>query len=100
TARPLALHVAGHADAGPRTCVVSACSRAADSAQTYAMLVGIGAFVAVAATGRAFDLSALIVPLRLRGIVVTNAIVLREIAQHWAGARRARGDHRHGHAVA
>jgi hydrophobic/amphiphilic exporter-1 (mainly G- bacteria), HAE1 family len=38
-----------------------------------------GAFVALAATGRARDLSALIGLLMLTGIVVTNAIVLHKI---------------------
>jgi multidrug efflux pump subunit AcrB len=39
-------------------------------------LVVIGAFVVLAVTGHTPDLSALIVLLMLRGIVVTNAIVL------------------------
>src|SRR5919199_711790 len=43
-------------------------------------LAVFGGFVFLAATGRALDLSALIVLLRLRGIVVTNAIVLRDLA--------------------
>jgi hypothetical protein len=43
----------------------------------YALLLAVfGAFVALAATGRALNLSALIVLLMLRSIVVTNAIVL------------------------
>jgi hypothetical protein len=46
----------------------------------HAMLVSIGAFVAVAVTGRALDLSALISMLMLRSIVVTNATVLRDLA--------------------
>ena len=47
----------------------------------YAMLVGIGAFVTVAVTGRAIDLSTLI-GLLMRSIVVTNAIVLLALVQH------------------
>jgi HAE1 family hydrophobic/amphiphilic exporter-1 len=43
-------------------------------------LVVIGAFVFLAAIGRALDLSALIVLLMLRDIVVTTAIVLRALA--------------------
>jgi HAE1 family hydrophobic/amphiphilic exporter-1 len=43
-------------------------------------LAVIGAFVSLAATGRALDLSALISLLRLRGIVGTTAIVLRDLA--------------------
>jgi multidrug efflux pump subunit AcrB len=39
------------------------------------LLANIGAFVVVAATGRALDLSALIGLLMLRGIVVTNTMV-------------------------
>jgi multidrug efflux pump subunit AcrB len=39
-------------------------------------LLVIGCFVSLAATGRALDLSALIVLLMLPGTVVTNAIVL------------------------
>jgi multidrug efflux pump subunit AcrB len=50
-------------------------------------LIVIGAFVSLAATGRALDLSALIGLLMLRGIVVTNAIVLRDLAQHKTEAR-------------
>jgi hypothetical protein len=46
------------------------------------LLADIGAFVALAVTGRVLDLSALIVLLMLRSIVVTNAIVLHEIEQH------------------
>jgi HAE1 family hydrophobic/amphiphilic exporter-1 len=42
-------------------------------------LAVIGAFVALAVTGHALDLSALIVLLMLRCIVVTNAIVLRDL---------------------
>jgi HAE1 family hydrophobic/amphiphilic exporter-1 len=42
-------------------------------------LVVIGAFVALAMTSRALDLSALIGLLMLRGIVVTNVIVLHKI---------------------
>jgi hypothetical protein len=45
-------------------------------------LVAIGAFTAPAVTGHALDLSALISMLMLRSIVVTNAIVLRDLAQH------------------
>jgi multidrug efflux pump subunit AcrB len=45
-------------------------------------LVVVGAFVSLAATGRALDLSALIGLLMLRSIVVTNAIVLRDLVQH------------------
>ena len=45
-------------------------------------LVVIGAFVALAATGRALDLSALIGLRMRRGIVVTNTIVLLDLAQH------------------
>jgi multidrug efflux pump subunit AcrB len=45
-------------------------------------LVAIGAFTALAVTGHALDLSALISMLMLRSIVVTNAIVLRDLAQH------------------
>ena len=42
----------------------------------FALLAVIDSFVALAITGRALDLSALIVLLMLRSIVVTNAIVL------------------------
>ena len=42
----------------------------------------IGAFVALAVTGHALDLSALIGLLMLRGIVVTNAIVLLDLVQY------------------
>src|SRR5437870_4091287 len=45
-------------------------------------LAVVGAFVAVAVTSRALDLSALIGLLMLGGIVVTNAIVLLDLAQH------------------
>jgi HAE1 family hydrophobic/amphiphilic exporter-1 len=45
-------------------------------------LVVIGGFVALATTGRALDLSALIGLLMLRGIVATNAIALRDLVQH------------------
>jgi hypothetical protein len=59
-------------------------------------LVVIGAVVSLAATGRALDLSALADLLMPRGIVVTNAIVLRDLAQREieAGAdlRRVRTD--------
>jgi HAE1 family hydrophobic/amphiphilic exporter-1 len=41
-----------------------------------------GAFVTLAATGRALDLSAIIGLLMLRGITVTNAIVLLDVVQH------------------
>src|ERR671936_149268 len=43
------------------------------------LLATIGAFVALAVTGHALDLSALIGLLMLTDIVVTNAIVLHEI---------------------
>jgi multidrug efflux pump subunit AcrB len=43
-------------------------------------LVVIGGFVSLAIISRALDLSALIVLLMLRGIVVTNTIVLRDLA--------------------
>ena len=46
-----------------------------------------GAFVVLAATGRALDLFALIGLLMLSGIVVTNAIVLGDLAQHKIEAR-------------
>jgi hydrophobic/amphiphilic exporter-1 (mainly G- bacteria), HAE1 family len=42
----------------------------------------IGAFVALAATGRALDLSAINGLLMLRGIAVTNAIMLLDLVQH------------------
>jgi hypothetical protein len=42
-------------------------------------MVVIGSFVSLAAIGHALGLSALIGLLKLRGIVVTNAIVLHEI---------------------
>ena len=42
-------------------------------------VVVIGAFVILAVTGRALDLSALIGLLMLRSIVVTNAIVLLDL---------------------
>jgi hydrophobic/amphiphilic exporter-1 (mainly G- bacteria), HAE1 family len=45
-------------------------------------LAVIGAFVALAVTGRELDLSALIGMLMLIGIVVTNAIVLLDLVQH------------------
>jgi hypothetical protein len=45
-------------------------------------LAVVGAFIALTPTGRALDLSALIVLLMLRGIVVTNVIVLLDLAQH------------------
>ena len=44
-------------------------------------LAVIGAFVALAVTGHALDLSALIGLLMPRGIVVTNATVLRDFVQ-------------------
>jgi len=43
-------------------------------------LVVIGGFVSLAVTGHALDLSALVGLLMLRGIVVTNALVLRDLA--------------------
>ena len=46
------------------------------------LLADIGAFVALALTGRALDLSAIIGLLMLRGIVVTNAVVLLTLVQH------------------
>ena len=46
------------------------------------LLADIGAFVALAVTGRVLDLSALIVLLMLRSIVVTNAVVLLDLMQH------------------
>jgi hydrophobic/amphiphilic exporter-1 (mainly G- bacteria), HAE1 family len=46
------------------------------------LLAGIGAFVALAVTSRARDLSAIIGLLMLRGIVITNAIVLLDLVQH------------------
>jgi HAE1 family hydrophobic/amphiphilic exporter-1 len=45
-------------------------------------LGAIGAFVALAVAGGTLDLSALIGPLMLIGIVIINATVLREITQH------------------
>jgi HAE1 family hydrophobic/amphiphilic exporter-1 len=45
-------------------------------------LAVIGAFIALAVTGRELDLSALIGLLMLIGIVVTNAIVLLDLVQH------------------
>jgi HAE1 family hydrophobic/amphiphilic exporter-1 len=45
-------------------------------------LAVIGAFIALAVTGRELDLSALIGMLMLIGIVVTNAIVLLDLVQH------------------
>jgi hypothetical protein len=48
----------------------------------FALLAVIGAFVALAVTGHALDLSALIGLLMLRGIVVTNAIVLLDLMLH------------------
>jgi HAE1 family hydrophobic/amphiphilic exporter-1 len=45
-------------------------------------LVVITGFVSLATTGRALDLSTLIGLLMLRGIVVTNAVVLLTLVQH------------------
>jgi multidrug efflux pump subunit AcrB len=45
----------------------------------FALLAVIDSFVALAITGHARDLSAVIGLLMLRGIVVTNASVLHEI---------------------
>src|SRR5437764_6476423 len=45
-------------------------------------LVVIGAFISLAVTVRALDLSALIGLLMLCDIVVTNAIVLRDLVRH------------------
>ena len=66
-------------------------------------LAFIGAFVALAVTGRARDLSAIIGLLMLRSIVVTNAIVLLDLAvvthailaRGRAGRRRLRGEGAH-----
>ena len=66
-------------------------------------LVVVGAFVALAMAGHARDLSAIIGLLMLRGIVVTNAIVLLDLAvvthailaRGRAGRRRLRGEGAH-----
>ena len=67
------------------------------------LLTIIGAFVAFAVIGHAPDLSAIIGLLMLRGIVVTNAIVLLDpavvthaiLARGRAGRRRLRGEGAH-----
>jgi Cu/Ag efflux pump CusA len=68
-------------------------------------LVPLVTFVSLEATGRVLDLSALIVLLMLRGIVVTNTIVLLDLAQHTIEAGGdvrtllIQGDRTHAHPI-